>query len=316
MRGACVDVITELVDRHIAAGRCDIVADIARPYPIPIICALLGAPGEDWQLFSHWADDISKAFGVNVAAEEPAILRAWAQLDAYIEDLIAQRRHYLTDDLISELIRAEDDGDRLTHDELVNLVAILLNAGTDTTRNQLAAAVEVLSDHPDQWALLAEHPELAPKAVEELMRHSPIVFGSLRVATTDVELGDVLIPAGAFVLANTAAANRDPAVYDDPDRLDITRDGPAPMLTFGGGVHYCLGAHLARVELVEALRVITPRCPMPAAPAPRRGSRSPSYQAQQHFPSSSRVCVECRGHQRLAVGADFSVASWCLVAEG
>jgi cytochrome P450 len=166
-------------------------------------------------------------------------------------------RHNLSDDLISELIRAEDDGDRLTHDELVNLVAILLNAGTETTRNQLAAAVEVLSEHQDQWALLAEHPELAPKAVEELMRHSPIVFASLRVATTDIELDDVLIPAGAFVLANTAAANRDPAVYDHPDRLDITRQGPAPMLTFGGGAHYCLGAHLARVELAEALRVIT-----------------------------------------------------------
>jgi cytochrome P450 len=89
------------------------------------------------------------------------------------------------------------------------------------------------------------------------MRHSPIVFASLRVATTDTELDDVLIPAGAFVLANTAAANRDPAVYDHPDRLDITREGPAPMLTFGGGAHYCLGAHLARVELAEALRVIT-----------------------------------------------------------
>jgi len=114
--------------------------------------------------------------------------------------LIAQRRHNLSDDLISELIRAEDDGDRLTHDELVNLVAFLLNAGTETTRNQLAAAVEVLSEHPDQWALLAEHPELAPKAVEELMRHSPIVFASLRVATIDIELDDVLIPAGAFVL--------------------------------------------------------------------------------------------------------------------
>ena len=149
---------------------------------MPIICALLGAPREDWHLFSHWADDISKAFGVNVAEDAPAILRAWEQLDAYVEDLIAARRHSLTDDLISELIRAEDDGDRLTHDELVNLVAILLNAGTDTTRNQLAAAVQVLSDHPDQWALLGDHPELAPQAVEELMRHTPIVFTSLRTS--------------------------------------------------------------------------------------------------------------------------------------
>src|SRR5262249_24762800 len=142
--------------------------------------------------------------------------RAWEQLDAYLEDLIASRRRAMADDLISELIRIEEDGDGLTHDELVNLVAILLNDGTDTTRNQLAAAVHVLSGHPDQWALLAEHPELAPQAVEELMRHSPIVFGAIRIATADVVLGDVLIPAGAYALANTAAANRDPAVYDDP----------------------------------------------------------------------------------------------------
>lgn len=261
MRTACTDVITELVDRHSAAGHCDMVHDISRQYPVPIICALVGAPTQDWQLFAHWADDLSKAFGCNVAAEESAILRAWEQLDAYLEDLIGRRRYSLGDDLISELIRIEEDGDRLTHHELVNLVAILLNAGTDTTRNQLAAAVQVLSEHPDQWALLAEHPELAPKAVEELMRHTPIIFAALRVATTDVELDGVLIPEGAYAVANTAAANRDPAVYADPDRLDITRKGPAPMLTFGGGVHHCLGVHLARIELVEALRVITRRMP-------------------------------------------------------
>jgi cytochrome P450 len=261
MRAACTEVITELVDRHSAKGCCDMVRDIARQYPVPIICALVGAPSEDWELFAGWADDLSKAFGGNVAAEESAILHAWQQLDAYLENLIARHRQSPGDDLISELIRVEEDGDRLAHAELVNLVAILLNAGTDTTRNQLAAAVQVLSEYPDQWALLAEHPELAPKAVAELMRHSPIIFATLRVATTDIGLGGVLIPEGTFVFANTAAANRDPAIYDDPDRLDITREGPAPMLTFGGGAHYCLGAHLARVELAEALPVITRRMP-------------------------------------------------------
>jgi len=261
MRATCTEVITELVDRHSAKGRCDMVHDIARQYPVPIICALVGAPPEDWALFACWADDLSKAFGGNVASDESAILHAWHQLDAYLEDLISRRRRSLGDDLISELIRIEEDGDRLAHDELVNLVAILLNAGTDTTRNQLAAAVQVLSAYPDQWALLAEHPELAPRAVEELMRHSPIIFATVRVATTDIALGEVLIPEGAYVFANTAAANRDPAIYDDPDRLDITREGAAPMLTFGGGAHYCLGAHLARIELAEALRVITRRMP-------------------------------------------------------
>jgi cytochrome P450 len=270
LRPLCVEVITELVDRHTPAGRCDVVADIARPYPVPIICALLGAPREDWHLFSEWADDISKAFGFNVAEDAPAILRAWEQLEAYIEDLIAAHEECATDDVFCDLIQAKDDGDKLSHEELVNLAALLLNAGTDTTRNQLAAAVEALVDHPQQWSLLAEHPELAPQAVDELIRHSPIVFTTMRKAIEDVEVGGVPIPAGTIVFANMASANRDPAVYDDPDRLDITREAPPPVMTFGGGVHYCLGAPLARVQLIEALRVITQRMANPrrTGPAP------------------------------------------------
>ena len=139
------------------------------------------------------------------------------------------------------------------------LAAGLLMAGTDTTRNQLAASVHALCDHPDQWALLAEHPELATNAVEETMRHSPIASATLRIALEDVEIAGVIIPAGTLVIANTAAANRDPAVYDDPDRLDITRKGAPAMLTFGGGMHYCLGANLARLELAEALAIMTQR---------------------------------------------------------
>jgi cytochrome P450 len=261
LRTTVIDVITELVDRHTARGRCEVVTDIARQYPIPIICALLGAPSEDWQLFSDWTDDIFKAFSWNVAAEMPVILAAWEELDAYIDDMVAHRRHALSDDLISELIRAEDDGDRLSADELRMLVAGLLMAGTDTTRNQLAASVHVLCDHPGQWALLGEHPELAANAVEETMRHSPIAFATLRTAVEDVELAGVMIPAGTLVIANTGAANRDPAVYDDPDRLDITRDGAPAMQTFGAGMHYCLGANLARLELAEALTVMAQRMP-------------------------------------------------------
>ena len=167
--------------------------------------------------------------------------------------MVTRRRDALADDLLSDMIRAEVDGDRLAHDELLMLAATLLMAGTDTTRNQLAAAVQVFCEHPDQWALLGEHPELAYKAVEEAMRYSPVIFTGLRVAVEDVELAGVRIPAGTLVIANTAAANRDPAVYTDPDRFDITRENAPAMLTFGGGVHYCLGAHLARIELAEAL---------------------------------------------------------------
>jgi len=270
LRTTVVDVINALVDRYTGTGRCDVVTDIARQYPIPIICALLGAPSEDWELFSDWTDDIFKAFDWNVAAHEPIILAAWDELDDYIDDMVADRRQRLTDDLLSELIRAEDDGDRLDADELRMLVAGLLMAGTDTTRNQLAASVQALCDRPEQWALLARRPELAMNAVEETMRHSPIAAAALRLTLEDVELAGVMIPAGTLVIANTAAANRDPAVYDDPDRLDITREGAPPMQTFGAGTHYCLGANLARLELAEALAVMTHRMPNPrrTGPAP------------------------------------------------
>ena len=139
--------------------------------------------------------------------------------------MVARRRHSLTDDLLSDLIRAEDDGDRLNAAELRMLAGGLLLAGTDTTRNQVAASVHVLCEHPEQWELLKEHPELAMRAVEETMRHSPIACGTLRLVVEDAELDGYIFPAGTMVLVNTAAANRDPAVYDDPDRVDITREG-------------------------------------------------------------------------------------------
>lgn len=268
LRTLIVDVMTELIDPLAAAGRCDVVTDIARRYPTPIICALLGVPRQDWQLFSAWADDIKKVFDWNVANDAPVIEAAWADLDAYLEEMLAQRRDNLTDDLISDLIRAEEDGDRLSRRELLTLASTLLIAGTDTTRNQLAAAVYFLAQHPDQWALLGGHPELAGTAVNELMRYCPIAFALVRLATEDVELGDVIIPAGSMVVVNIAAAHRDPSIYDDADRLDISRELSAPLLSFGSGAHYCLGAHLARLELVEGLRIITSRMPNPRSDGP------------------------------------------------
>ncbi|HEY0226983.1 MAG TPA: cytochrome P450 [Mycobacterium sp.] len=267
-----VDVMNDLVDQVADAGHCDVVADIARPYPVPIICALLGAPREDWQRFSLWADDVFKAFSftVDVRDIEPDVMRAWAELDDYVDDMVDRRRHSLTDDLLSDLIRAEDDGDRLNTAELRMLAGGLLLAGTDTTRNQVAAAVQVLCEHPDQWQLLKERPELDMAAVEETMRHSPIVCGTLRMVTEDAEIDGYVFPAGTAVLMNTLAANRDPAVYDDPGRVDITREGAPAILTFGGGVHYCLGANLARREIAEALNVLTQRLlsPRTAGPVP------------------------------------------------
>ncbi|OAN40602.1 cytochrome P450 [Mycolicibacterium iranicum] len=265
-------VVNELVDRVADDGRCDIVTDIARPYPTPIMCALLGARREDWHLFADWTEEIFKAlnFQADVTFDESEIMRSWGELDAYVDGMVASRRNNLTDDLLSELIRAESDGQRLNTDELRMLVAGFLMAGTDTTRNQLAASVQVLCDHPDQWAKLRDHPELAMQAVEESMRHSPAACIVPRAAADDVEFGGYMFPAGTFVLVNTLAANRDPVIYDDADRFDVTRNDVPAILTFGGGAHYCLGANLARRELAEALVVLTRRLPVPRriGPAP------------------------------------------------
>jgi cytochrome P450 len=256
-------VINELADAVVAEGNCEFVEAIARPYPIPVICALLGAPRQDWQLFSKWAEDIFKivSFDCNLAEEEPTVLKAWDAFDVYIDGMIADRRKTLTDDLLSELIRAEDRGDRLDAGEVRMLAFSILLAGTDTTRTQLAASMQVLCEHPEQWALLRDKPELGMKAVEETMRHSPSMCSTLRSVTDDVTVGDYAFPAGTFIIVNTYAANRDPAIYDDPTRFDITRNDPPAILTFGGGAHYCLGANLARRELSEALKILAHRLP-------------------------------------------------------
>lgn len=269
MHNTIDEVINDLIDHVAAQGRCDVVTDIARPYPVPIICALLGAPREDWQLFSRWADEIFTAFTFNPdGVDEAFVMRAWGELDDYVDEMVARRRHTPTDDLLSALIRAEDEGDRLNAAELRMLAGGLLLAGTDTTRNQLAGSIDALVDHPDQWALLAENPELAANAVEETIRHSPIGSGTLRTVTADTDFAGHLFPAGTMVIVNTLAANRDPAVYDDPDRFDLTRSGAPAVLTFGGGIHYCLGANLARLELAEALKIVTRRMTNPSRTGP------------------------------------------------
>lgn len=271
LHATIVELIDDIVEPISRQGRCDVVTDLARPYPVPVICALLGAPPEDWQQFSLWADNIFKAFVFPFTIDEaPQVMRYWGELDDYVDEMVARRRHTLTDDLLSDLIRVEHNGDRLNTEELRMLAATLLLAGTDTTRNQVAASIDALCDHPDQWELLRNAPDLAMSAVDETMRHSGISNSLLRAVVDDVELGGVLFPAGTMVFANIAAANRDPAIYDDPDRVDITRQGLPPILSFGGGVHFCLGANLARLEIAEALKSVTRRISNPrrSGPAP------------------------------------------------
>ena len=191
----------------------------------------------------------------------PLIQRAGQELTEYVTEMIAERRTDPRDDLLSDLIAIEEEGDRLSTEEMTMLAQAVLMAGTDTTRNQLACSVALFSEHPDQWALLAEQPELAPRAVEESMRYLGAVRGTARIASEDIVYRDVLFPHGTLVSTSLAGANRDPDAFEDPDVFDITRERTTAQMTFGAGIHFCMGAALARAELQEALPLLARRMP-------------------------------------------------------
>jgi cytochrome P450 len=256
------EVVGGLVDAVADQARCELVHDVCEPYPIPIICELLGAPNEDWKLFSQWATDIFRIFNDNLIEDMELIQTASAELEEYVRALVAERRAQPREDLLSDLIAAEEQGDKLSSDEVVMLAEAVLMAGTDTTRNQLACSVALFTEHPDQWAMLSEKPELATRAVEESMRYLGAVRGTARIASEDIEYKGVLFPAGSLVSTSLAAANFDPAVFTDPHRFDVNREpSSSPQMTFGSGIHFCLGASLARAELQEALPLLAKRMP-------------------------------------------------------
>jgi len=257
MRG----VVNELLDPICERGHSEFVADVCEPYPIPIICELLGAPREDWELFSRLAVDIFRVFNGNLSEDAPKIIAASEEMDAYMLDLISKRRSDPRDDLLSDLIAAEEEGDRLSTDELLSMANALLLAGTDTTRNQLACAVALFAQHPDQFELLRDKPELTPGAVEEVMRCLGAVRGTGRFASEDIVYREVLFPKGTLIFPNFVAANHDIDKFANPTDFDITREAGAPHLTFGSGAHFCLGAFLARAELQEAFTVMARRLP-------------------------------------------------------
>jgi cytochrome P450 len=254
-------VMDGLVDAVVSQGSCELVADICEPYPIPIICELLGAPKDDWKLFSNWATDIFRLFNQDLARDVPAIERASKQLDTYVRHLVQERRRHPGDDLLSALITVEESGDRLSTDELVMLVEAVLMARTDTTRNQLACCVALFAEHPDQWGLLAERPGSALRAVEESMRLLGAVRGTARVASEAIEYREVLFPKGTLVVLALAGANRDAAAFEYRETIDISRQRGAQQMTFGSWIHHCLGAALARAELQEALSILARRMP-------------------------------------------------------
>jgi cytochrome P450 len=254
-------VIDELVDQVADKGECELVGDVCEPYPIPIICELLGAPPQDWKLFSAWATDIFRIFNSNLAEDMPRIEQAGAELEAYVQHMIEERRTDPREDLLSDMIAIEEEGDRLSTEEMTMLAEAILMAGTDTTRNQLACSVALFAEHPEQWTLVAEHPELAARAVEESMRYLGAIRGTMRFAAEDVVYRDVLFPQGTLVSTSLAGANRDPEAWERPETFDITQERATAQLTFGAGIHFCMGAALARAELQEALPILARRLP-------------------------------------------------------
>ncbi|MFI7601461.1 cytochrome P450 [Actinoplanes sp. NPDC049681] len=260
LRPATTAIANELIDAMTAAGPpADLVEHFATPLPVRVICRLLGVPAGDQHLFRTWSEAIVSTTSLSPERIEEYI----ANLHAYMAGLIAERRVTPTDDLIGALVQArDDDNDRLSEEELVELAAGLLAAGHETTVTQIPNFLYVLFTNQAKLAELRAAPELIPAAVEELLRYVPLGAASAfaRYATEDVELSGVLIRAGEPVLGSLSAANRDDEVFADPDGLDFTRESN-PHLGFGHGVHHCLGAQLARMELQVALATLLGRLP-------------------------------------------------------
>jgi cytochrome P450 len=254
--------IEELFEPVAAAGRCEFVEEVAKPYPSLTIATVMGAPLADAPRLYHWSNVIQQQFASNLLDERAQIEQAVVEFYFYARGLVEARRSTPGDDLISTLIAARHEGDQLTDYELVNLVSNILVGGVDTTQSQLAHALRLLAEHPDQWALLAERPELAPNAAEEALRYEPITPFSARISVEEVEYRGVTFPPDTVVMVSAWNGNRDPDTYSEPDRFDITADrGGAKPLTFGAGIHYCVGANLARAEMQEALAYLAPRMP-------------------------------------------------------
>ena len=261
LRPAVTRIVDDLIDAMIAGPRpADLKQAFSLPLPSSVICALLGVPAEDLGRFHAWSDTML-ADWTRPRAE---IAAAFEAIYGYMAGLIARKRQAPADDLISVLIHARDAGDKLTERELVRFCFGLLLAGHETTANQINISFAALSEHPAELARLRADPALIPDAVEELLRFVQLTASSAiplaRITREEVCLGGIMIPAGEAVVPMRAVANRDPAAFPDPDRLDLLR-APTAHLAFGVGAHHCLGAQLARMELQEAFRGLLTRLP-------------------------------------------------------
>lgn len=254
LRAQVEALVEALLDRVAERGEMDIIADLALPVPSTVICEMMGVPLADRERFTEWTSAATHLLAAAFAAPEVIErgLAAATELANYFNALIADHRRHLTDDILSDLIRAEEAGDRLSPAELLSQSIGLLIAGFETTIGLIGNGVRALLRHPDQLALLRANPALIVGAVEECLRYDGPILLTVRITREDTRFGDKVIPRDRPVMCLLAAANHDPAHFTDPERFDITR-ADNDHLAFGGGVHFCLGAHLARLEAQAAI---------------------------------------------------------------
>ncbi|WP_018253122.1 cytochrome P450 [Salinispora mooreana] len=269
----------ELIDEMTRAGRggapVDFMGSFAYPLPVTVICALLGVPAADWAQFRRWASELTGVLEPEITPEELAVADAGASgLRDYFTELIAERRRTPAEDLTTALVQAHDaDGDRLSGEELLANLVLLLVAGFETTTNLLGNGLVVLLNQPGSATALRDQPELAPRYVDELLRYDSPVQLTTRTVRESMPLAGVELPAGSWLLVLLGAANRDPARFTDPARFDPGR-AQSPPLSFGAGAHYCLGAGLARLEAQVAFPLLLRRLPeLALAGEPTRRNR-------------------------------------------
>ena len=252
--------VKSLLDAALARGELDVIADLALPVPSTVICEMMGVPLEDRPLFTTWTGDATHLLAAEFAPAEVVHrgLTGAGNLAVYFQQLIEKRRARLGDDVLSQLIRAEEAGDRLSPSELLVQSIGLLIAGFETTIGLIGNGVWQLLQHPGELERLRREPGLAASAVDECLRFDGPIGATLRILHEEAEFGGSVLPADTRVIALLEGANRDPAKFPDPDRFDVAR-APNEHLAFGGGVHHCLGAHLARMEAQEAIGALVAR---------------------------------------------------------
>lgn len=259
--------IHRLLDAIAAAGRADLVTDVTARYPVQVICAIVGVPVDDHEQFHQWAEEIN-----NGPLDPSRGMAAAGAMRAYLEPLVAARRRQPVGDLLSELVHAEIDGERLSDERLYGFLRLLLPAGAETTFRAMGSTLLALLSHPDVYERVLADRHLLPAVIEETLRWESSVTMVSRVSTTDTELGGTAVPAGCPVTVLNGAANRDPTRWVEPDQWDPDRPA-TPHLAFGTGSHQCLGMHLARLELEVGVGCILDRLPGlrldPAAEPPR-----------------------------------------------